>query len=555
MFTIVITDKAGSKKRIEFTKPNVDIGRTQDNDIILAKGNVSKRHASLILQDSGFVISDAQSTNGTYVNGRKLTAPMSVSKSDKIYVGDFVLTIEPSSLSSAPKQPPQTILPGAASHTQPPSAPIPAPVPNPPSAPEARQAETRPQPVDVDALVDQFRLDRKPDSNAEDQLPQHSSITPSVVEFAPDRLGPLGTLMARVAERFDVHNIEPAALHDQGRWNQAQASIAETIQSMQSDGSFTPGVDTKKLARAALHESVGLGPLDALLSNENVQEIIVSGVGRLHVDDGSGLKRVDHRFSSNTVLHTIAQRLAAQTGRRLTRKPVFQGVLSFGPHITIIQPPLAIDGPIIEIRTAKEQTLDALVDEDWMTEQMRAHVERAIGDGKNIAVVGPQGSGVTTLLSALYRHFDEDSRTIVVEAIADLSVDRGNVVSLSSADTELSLGEVVQEASRLRADHLVVDDLSGKDLRDTLVAISSREPGHLLGVHASGGENPIESMLNSLETSLVISPEAASRLIASTVDLVLQVSRQSTGHRVLRIDRIIELDGTSIDSETLFERR
>src|SRR5256885_2189481 len=94
MFAIVVNEKGGEQKRLEFDKPEVTIGRVQGNDIILPKGNVSKRHSRIVLKDSKFIIVDLKSTNGTYVNGRKITSPLVVKGSDKIYIADFILSIE-----------------------------------------------------------------------------------------------------------------------------------------------------------------------------------------------------------------------------------------------------------------------------------------------------------------------------------------------------------------------------------------------------------------------------------------------------------------------------
>src|SRR5690349_24171547 len=94
MFTVVITEKGGAQKRLTFTEPEVTIGRVQGNDIILPKGNVSKRHSRIVLKDNRFIVVDLKSTNGTYVNGRKITSPLVVKGGDKIYIGDFIMTLE-----------------------------------------------------------------------------------------------------------------------------------------------------------------------------------------------------------------------------------------------------------------------------------------------------------------------------------------------------------------------------------------------------------------------------------------------------------------------------
>ena len=557
MFTIVVTGKSGSKRRIEFSKTEISIGRVQENDVILPKGNVSKRHARLVVEDDKYTIADLKSTNGTYVNGKKLIGPQQVSPSDKIYIGDFVLAVAPTKhrattevepdghpafrkdsrslpvTDAPPRRARKNSVVKPAAKTE---------VPAPPVAPTSTQQ----------SVSDEFRLDQEPDSNADQRFQPIESVTPSVVEYAPDRLGPLAMVMARVAERFDVHNIEPSAIHDQARWNSAQLAISETIQSMRNDGSFGSGVDTKKIANAALHEAVGLGPLDGLLSNEETKEIIVSGVANLSVDRGSGHKTQEARFSSRATLNTIAQRLAGQTGRLLTRNPVFQGVLSFGPYVTIVQAPIAVDGPVIEIRAARQTSIDDLVQGRWLNQDMTDLLNAAIEHRRNVMIVGPQGGGVTTLLSALTGSIAADGRALVIEAIPDLAVDRSTVASFTSADTNMSLGQVVRRVARLRADRLVIDDLSGADLRDALLAVANREPGHLLGVHSAGPNDVAELVVDSIVAEANIDKEVAAGLIAATVHLLVDVRRTGEGHRVLRIDEVRGASGSELETTAVF---
>ncbi|RZO60022.1 MAG: FHA domain-containing protein, partial [Sandaracinaceae bacterium] len=122
MFAVVITEKGGAQRRLDFDKNEVTIGRVQGNDIILPKGNVSKRHSRIVLKDNRFIVVDLKSTNGTYVNGRKITSPLVVKAGDKIYIGDFILTLEEGA--------------GAAAGAPPPGPPASAPMPE-PSAPSA----------------------------------------------------------------------------------------------------------------------------------------------------------------------------------------------------------------------------------------------------------------------------------------------------------------------------------------------------------------------------------------------------------------------------------
>src|SRR5512147_2989875 len=167
MFAIIITEKGGEQRRMVFDKPEVTIGRVQGNDIVLPKGNVSKRHARIVLKDGKFIIVDLKSTNGTYVNGRKITSPLVVKDSDKIYIGDFIVGVDEASqegegqsetTTSPPgadrvNQPPQDIRPPRPTEAQPMAAlPIPMnniqdPSPPPPAAAPIRPGPPRPAPA------------------------------------------------------------------------------------------------------------------------------------------------------------------------------------------------------------------------------------------------------------------------------------------------------------------------------------------------------------------------------------------------------------------------
>src|ERR1041385_7318963 len=145
MFTIIIQEKGGEQRRMVFNKPEVTIGRVQGNDIVLPKGNVSKRHARIVLKDGKFIIVDLKSTNGTYVNGRKITSPLVVKDSDKIYIGDFIVGVDeaasgdsdqPSEITTSPPGGGQAQDMGARPPRPTEAAPMPMPMPMPMSSPE-----------------------------------------------------------------------------------------------------------------------------------------------------------------------------------------------------------------------------------------------------------------------------------------------------------------------------------------------------------------------------------------------------------------------------------
>ncbi|MEZ4286595.1 MAG: ATPase, T2SS/T4P/T4SS family [Polyangiales bacterium] len=532
MFALLVAEKNGTKKRLEFEKGDISIGRVQGNDVVLPKGNVSKRHARIAFQSGHYVVIDAESTNGTYVNGRKITAPLTIKHGDRIYIGDFVIQLELDEVNEllAPDTH-ETDHPEPIKHVE--LTPI---EPQDPAEFSDQisdaKTSTRPPPRNP------FRLDQEPDSNAELFVDQKAFA--AVESSDVDQLGPLATLMARLAERFNVHDIEPSAMRDHARWTRAQSAIEETLVAMKRDGSLGEVEDVTELASAALHEAVGLGPLDELLSNEALKEVLVSGTDRISADTGNGIEDLALRISSQSMLHTVTQRLAAQTGRRLARQTIFQGVLPFGPMVTIIQSPLAVGGPVIEIRSRRIRSLRELAADGLMTTDMADLLLLAIQSDKNIVVAGPQGAGVTTILSALATELKDRGRVMTIEAIPDLAIDRTRVVSLSCADTERTLGEVIRDAARLRADRLVIDDITAEDWDRAIAAVASRAPGHLLGVHTTGSGGALAQMMSANEMS------------ASILHLIVRMRRTPQGSRVVQIAEVQKAEGGSAKAVLLY---
>jgi pilus assembly protein CpaF len=345
--------------------------------------------------------------------------------------------------------------------------------------------------------------------------------------------------MSRLAGRMDIDNVDPAAMKNQERWSAARAAIAETFLSMQTDGSVNADVDMRPVAHIALHEAVGLGALDDVLSDESVRTVVVKGPSHIFVDRGEGLEAASLKFSSEGALHRVARRLAAGSGQTLEAQPVLHGRLSFGPRLTIMQSPLVVKGPVIELRIGSTKSLEQLAEAGWMSGDAATYLAKAVAECRNIVVAGPRGSGVAEVMSALARELPETENTVVIEAVPDLDIDRDRMVSLIATDSGISLGEAIQHGTRLEAEHLVLNDLSGADTMTALVAVLGREPGHLLGVHSWSTKDAIEGLLlaagcGGAERACV------AQLVGGAVDLVIAVQRGPEGRRV---SGILEIQG------------
>ena len=172
-----------------------------------------------------------------------------------------------------------------------------------------------------------------------------------------------------------------------------------------------------------------------------------------------------------------------------------------------------------------------------MSADAASYLTKGIAECRNVIVVGPQGSGVTTLLSAMAKQLPQEENTVVIEAVPDLDVDRENVIALTAAEAGMSMLEAITQGARLRAHHVIINDLTGADSVAALAAVSGRDPGHLLGVHCSSDKDAVEGLVLAASCGGANRPCIA-QLIGSTVHLVVAVERGPDGSRVTAIHEI-----------------
>ena len=613
MFAVLITEKGGAQRRMEFDKPEVTIGRVQGNDIILPKGNVSKRHSRIVLKDNRFIVVDLKSTNGTYVNGRKITSPLVVKGGDKIYVGDFILTVEEMEgagmeagdlgrdsmdampPSARPEPPPAASVPPPPSMSSRPPAPSVAPPSRgtapaaqaPPPLPRKRPPPTVPEPDSMDdppsesvpSPSERFRLDEEPAEEMAppparatrqpppQQQPQATAPPPPIAPSASQPIAPsasrrgalpaasvetgLRAVMKRVAREFDVVSSDPQLLHDQNRWAQAENVIGRIVSELEREG-VVPRGSRETLAPAALQEAVGLGPLEGLLSNESVREIVVEGNRRIVADMGDGFEPVAGSFSSSDAVLHIARRLIAQTGQSLDPSvSVHEGSLPYGPHVVVILPPVAVRGPIIQIRMSAPADPGELIARAMASPEMLELMKKAVRAKRNVVVTGAVGAGVTSVVSALANMVGREERVMTVEDVPDLAIDRQRVLSLTvgSARGHMTMREVLRQANRLRCDRLVIDGARGSEVIDVLTTLAARGEGCLAGVHVSGtADSAVDQLRTLAHLDNHASDAVLTRLIASSMHLLVHVERAEDGE--CRITQITEIKGARGTGDT-----
>ncbi len=403
------------------------------------------------------------------------------------------------------------------------------------------------------------------------QQQQQAPAAPSPAgPSVPDRPGLEGVLRAvvgRVSQQFDVRNADPGSLHDQHRRQHAQQLVEQVVGQLNGEGLLND-LDPEEVVGVSVQEIVGLGALEALLSNDSVREIVVEGPRRIVADFGRGLERVNNGFfSSADAVVTVARRLIAQSGGTLEAgRHVHHTALPYGPHVTVILPPVAIRGPIIEIRRmANGPVADEMIKQGVLNKDILDLVRDAISARRTIAVLGPVGAGVTTLVGALTSLFAEEDRIVSAEDVPDLAIARDGVVSLGTggagsgvvslgtggAGSGVRLREVVRQAALLRADRIVVDDLRGPDTCEVFSELAARPGGDIVGIHGQGPAGM--ELVRQAKLGSHGANGAAAELVARAVQLVLELERDEDGtHRVVRVTEITGSEDGEISAQELF---
>ena len=316
------------------------------------------------------------------------------------------------------------------------------------------------------------------------------------------------------------------------------------------------------IAQRIAERALGAGPLEMLLRDPRVDEILVSGTNPVWVERGGRLLQTDARFESEDHLRLTIERLLAPAGRRVDEaEPLCDARLPDGSRVNVVLPPLAVDGPALSIRRFRPRGLSAsqLVELGSWTPELSELLRDAIERRLNILVCGGTGSGKTTTLSAIAGLLGNDQRVVTIEDTAELRLALAHVVRLEGRPAsiegrgEVTIRMLVRNALRMRPDRIIVGEVRGAEALDMLIALATGHDGSLTTIHAG---SPVEA-LRRLETLALMAdvglPHAAIRAqVAEAIDLVVLQLRDSAGVRsVAQVDRVVEAEG-ELRTETIY---
>ncbi len=321
-----------------------------------------------------------------------------------------------------------------------------------------------------------------------------------------------------------------------------------------------------QLQAALIDEILGLGPLEVLLKDPTVTDIMVNGPYQVYVERNGKLELTEVTFRDDDHVVHVAGRIVNRVGRRVDQtSPLADARLPDGSRVNIVLPPLSVKGPCLSIRKFSERpiTLDKMVEQDNLSADMAVILKAAAASRLNIIVSGGTGSGKTTLLNALSSLISEGERIVTIEDAAELKLQQPHVVTLETRPKnlegtgEITIRDLTINALRMRPDRIILGEIRGPECLDMLQAMNTGHDGSMCTLHANRPREALTRMENMAMMSGLNYPLSAIRTqIAEAIDLIVQIARMRDGmRRIVSITEVVGMEGDVVVVQEIFAYR
>ncbi len=376
--------------------------------------------------------------------------------------------------------------------------------------------------------------------------------------FDKDYLELKGTLHSKVINEIDLESLN--RMKEDTARDQLRKVILDVLQREKTPLTMT---EREQMVTDILDEVFGLGPLQTLLADPTLSDILVNGAREVYVERRGKLEHTNVRFNDDEHLMRIIDRIVSRVGRRVDEaSPMVDARLRDGSRVNAIIPPLSLNGPVLSIRRFGTDPLTAhdLLDNGTMTPEMLDLLKASVEGKLNVLISGGTGAGKTTLLNVLSGYIPNDERIITIEDAAELQLKQEHVVRLETRPPNIEgkgavkQRQLVINALRMRPDRIVVGEVRGEEAVDMLQAMNTGHEGSLTTVHSNSPRDAlarIETMVSM--ANLNLPDKAARQQIASAIHVVIQISRMPDGTRKLtNITEITGMEGPMVTMQDLF---
>ncbi len=584
MISIVISEKGGAERRERYEQNEITIGRVKGNDVLLPKGNVSKRHARLIVRDGRYIVTDLKSTNGTYVNHRRITHATLVREGDRIYIGDFVLRIDgEGKVSEAPSHAeftPDSSTGPRASYRVSSSGGVPAA-----SAPP----EVSVSPHEV---VSHFPIEHDPDESSPSLDVPGPPRVPTGFKPSSTSSGPAATSDPQTSDSFtsrpgsnpssvsvssissERHTpaVRASSHHDLAGYRQRQDLLRKVVEAVEEavgvealaatkptpavvkkveealteqvgsvdKESLPPGLQPSELEEAARRELLDKGALGPLLEDDAITQIqVLDGELSIH-RRGRRVRHEGFGFATDAGVARALARLFADAETELPAGGYVELTIADGLSLFAVRPPASPSGHMITIRRggSRRANLDALVRSGAISRGMAALLGHCVTARANILVAAPRHGGSLELVDALATAAPAHHRTVWLEEEDDHDLPEDALRLTLGADPS-AREKAIEASTRLEPDHLIAPSLLGADLAALLDSITRGAEGVILCATSATLRHAVDRLATDLaSTRPALSSQTTREWLSASFDLGLEVTQLRDGR--LRVVRLVE---------------
>ena len=347
--------------------------------------------------------------------------------------------------------------------------------------------------------------------------------------------------------------------------DQVHAEVSRLAEAVLAQEAMPLSVSERdRLVNDVQHELFGLGPLEPLLKDPTISDILVNSHDTIYIERRGKIEATNVRFKDDEHLMRVIERIVSSVGRRIDESsPMVDARLQDGSRVNAIIPPLSIDGPVLSIRRFGSDPLkmSMLVEYKALTKDIADMLQMVVHARLNVLISGGTGAGKTTLLNALSAYIPENERIVTIEDSAELQLQQPHVVRLETRPPniegrgEVTQRDLVRNALRMRPDRIVIGEVRGGEAIDMLQAMNTGHDGSLTTVHANTPRDALARLETMIQmTGMRLSDRAMRQQVASALNLVVQVARMSDGsRRVTSISEITGMEGETITMQEIFQ--
>ncbi|MEO0074806.1 MAG: ATPase, T2SS/T4P/T4SS family [candidate division WOR-3 bacterium] len=490
----------GEEKRYVFDSPSIILGRKATHaNLVLNDDEVSKRHCEIGCSDNGFYAKDLASSNGSFLNGKKLEPhrlePFKIG--DGLEIGAYLVTIDTEEIFTTKE---------IEEHT--------------------------PTPTPAKKII------------GEDTLYQFKK-----------------RLISMLFEKINIRKLDITEIAEVDFKKKIEDKLIEILK--QPEIKIPVNISKEVLINELIADVLGFGPIEEFLKDQSITEVMVNRPDQIYVEKAGKLYLTGKRFFDEEHIRMIIERIIQTVGRRIDESQPYQDArLPDGSRVHAIIPPLALNGPTLTIRkfSHKKLTAEDLIKFGSLNQKMAKFLETVVKYRANVLVSGGTGSGKTTLLNILSNFISDDERIITVEDSAELKLNKQHVISLEhkppniEGKGEVTIRDLVKNTLRMRPDRIVVGECRSGEALDMLQAMNTGHDGSLTTIHA----NTPRDTLKRLETLVMMAgmelpSKAIKEQIQSAINFIVQTARLSDGSRkVTHITEITGMEGEVIATQDIF---